>query len=114
VAKKSKSFFKDAGIKLNREIRAEQTAQASTKQSGFMKQLSAHKTRDSSVYTEAKAKGQNESLFRGQDVITTDKRSEPMFDNNLDKTSPTDVTNESPQGNFQVEQRVSLFRKGVK
>lgn len=109
-----RSFFNDASLKLNREIKNERAQQVSSKQSGFMKQLNEHKTRDPDVYTKAKAQGQHDSLFRGQDVIAKDKKTEPLFQQNLDKLDPVKDTNESPQGNFQFEQRVNLIRKDVK
>jgi len=114
MAKKSKDFFKSAGVKLNREIKAEQKAQAHSKQSGFVNQLNQHKSRDSKVYNQAKAQGQTYNLFKGQDVITKDKRPVPEFEQKFDKLNPVTDTNESPQGNFQLEQRLNLFRKGIK
>jgi len=112
--KASKSFFNDASIKLNREIKAEQQQQGKSKQSGFLKQINDHKTRDSGIYIKAKAEGQQQSLFRGQDVIVKEKRPKPVFNQDMNKLDPIKDKAESPQGEFQFEQRVNLIRKDIK
>jgi len=112
-SKKKSNFFHDASLQLNREIKQKQKEQSSTKQSGFMKQLNDHKTRDQDTYSKAKAQGQNDSLFRGQDVIDKKKVNPPSFNRDAKDMDPTQGEG-SPQGSFQVEQRVNLMRKGVK
>jgi len=112
-SKKRSNFFHDASLKLNREIKAQQKELSKTKQSGFMKQLNEHKTRESDVYSKAKAQGQNESMFRGQDVVDKKKKPEPIFNHTPSDRDPVEETN-TPQGSFQMEQRVNLLRKGVK
>lgn len=106
---KGKDFFKSAGLKLNREIKAERQKQAKgkTKEGAFIKQVRAEQ--DGKRPTKQVAESQAFQPFEGKQVVPPKKIPKTNFE-----VDPEKAEEQSPNKGFSDQVNWNANQNGVK
>lgn len=107
MPKKTRSFFKSAGLKLDREIKAERQREAKQKDVGFIKQVRAEQ--DGKNPTKQVKAAQAFQPFEGKQVVPPKEIPKANFE-----VDPEKAEEQSPNKGFSDQVNWNADRNGVK